>query len=813
MQTAGSTRTYTVANVQAVTGIGPSHYAGWSLVVVLKNPADNIRHLHVFDGFAVVTGTDTVNTNVSGFRTPPGGTFATHIGMVAYEGDLGTTGDYFQVNGTTIDNPINPSDNFFNSSITRLGSQITDKTPNYVNQLGFDTDTVDIPFSSGIIANGATSANLTFSTNGDWYYPGVLTFATDIYMPIIEGNVNKTMTDLNGGALHPGDIVAFTISITNSGNDNAIDVVLRDSIPAFTTYVPGSLQVVSGANAGSKTDSAGNDQAEYDSGNKQVVFRLGAGADGTNGGTLTYNESTVVSFHVQINAGIPNGTSIENTAIVDYVTFTTGEAVTANSNTTSVSYPDNSDLAVIKTVDETVRGEGETAVYTITVTNDGPYHATDVQIADNLPEGVLFQSSSASQGSYDNGVGVWVVGAISNGSNATLEITVVIAAGAGGLTQPITNTASVAALEQVDLNNTNDTDSADIFITPVTDLSLEKTVDKATPDEGETITYAITLTNNGPDGGTNIAITDQLPAGITYVSDIPSQGSYDSGTGIWTVGDLAYGAGVTLSITATVDAGTAGATITNTATVTAVDQNDWDSTNNSDNAGILVGGADLEVTKTVDKATPNEGETITYTVTVINNGGKDATNIAVSDPLPPGITYVSDTPSQGSYDSGTGVWTMGDLANGAGATLTITATVDAGTSGSTITNSAAITAMDQLDPDFSNNSDSVNIRPGLADLAVTKTVNNPTPSEQTAITYTVTVSNNGPTIASNVTLNDPLPAGVTYVSDTRSQGTYNSTTGLWTVGNLANGAGATLTITATVNAAPAARPSPTRPIT
>jgi uncharacterized repeat protein (TIGR01451 family) len=150
-----------------------------------------------------------------------------------------------------------------------------------------------------------------------------------------------------------------------------------------------------------------------------------------------------------------------------------------------------------------------------------------------------------------------------------------------------------------------------------------------------------------------------------------------------------------LTLVATVDAGTGGSTITNTATITAADQADPNGTNNSDTADITVQSADLAVTKVVDDGTPNEGDTVTYTVTLTNNGPNDATGIEVTDLLPAGVTYQSDTPSQGSYASGTGLWTAGDLATAANAMLTLVATVDAGTGGSTITNTATITAADQ----------------------------------------------------------------------------------------------------------------------
>src|SRR5213079_2853558 len=104
---------------------------------------------------------------------------------------------------------------------------------------------------------------------------------------------------------------------------------------------------------------------------------------------------------------------------------------------------------------------------------------------------------------------------------------------------------------------------------------------------------------------TNVALTDLLPAGLTYTSSAPSQGTYASGTGLWTVGALANGATVTLGLNATVNAGTNGTSILNKAFVTAADQADPVATNNRDSVAITVQSADLRVTKVVSNATPN----------------------------------------------------------------------------------------------------------------------------------------------------------------------------------------------------------------
>ncbi|MBU8869431.1 MAG: DUF11 domain-containing protein, partial [Gemmatimonadales bacterium] len=227
--------------------------------------------------------------------------------------------------------------------------------------------------------------------------------------------------------------------------------------------------------------------------------------------------------------------------------------------------------------------------------------------------------------------------------------------------------------------------------------------------EGGTVVYTLTISNLGPTDATGIAVTDALPAGVAFVSSTPSQGTYNDGTDIWTVGGIANAANATLDITCTVDAGTGGSTINNTALVSAADQADPVAGNNTDTISITVQSADLQVVKTVDEATPNEGGTVVYTLTISNLGPTDATGIAVTDALPAGVAFVSSTPSQGTYNDGTDIWTVGGIANAANATLDITCTVDAGTGGSTINNTALVSAADQADPVAGNNTDSASM--------------------------------------------------------------------------------------------------------
>lgn len=340
---AGMGGTYRAANVYSTPNQTNTH-GGWALVVVYGLATDPPRNLVVYDGYALVSGTTTVNINVSGFVTPPAGAVNSKLGVVTWEGDLGFTGDAFQLNGTSLSNAVNPATNFFNSSITQLGARFTAKNPDYVNQYGFDADLVS---ANGILANGATSATITLTTNGDTYYPGVVAFSTDLYAPVFDAaNFTKTVTDVNGGAVQPGDVLEYTVTMRNTGQDHAIACVMRDTLPANAAYVAGSMQVLSGPNAGAKTDGAGDDQMDYVAGSRTVVARLGTGANGASGGQMDIGVTSSVRFRVTITPPAPSGSTVSNRGWlaftgaqsgVNFVSQSDGDAVTGGLQPTVVT--------------------------------------------------------------------------------------------------------------------------------------------------------------------------------------------------------------------------------------------------------------------------------------------------------------------------------------------------------------------------------------------------------------------------------------------------------------------------------------------
>ena len=515
--------------------------------------------------------------------------------------------------------------------------------------------------------------------------------------------------------------------------------------------------------------------------------------DGVGSSTQTnpaYTYTVPGSYLVTLTVFGPGGSSTASVLIYAYApptptpTPTRRPTRTPTPTPTSTATPTDtpgavSDLVVSKSASDPAPPEGTTVTFTVTVTNNGPDTASGVEIADNLPLGVTFVTANPTLGSYTGGV--WTVGTLADGASAALDLMVSVNSGTAGNT--ITNTATITASDQTDPDPANDVASATIIPVPplpgpAADLIVSKTVDIPNPAEGASVTFTVTVINNGPDAASGVEITDNLPVGVTLVVANPSQGSYTGG--VWTVGTLADGASAALDLTVSVDAGTAGNTITNTATINASDQTDPDPANNAASAAIIpvlpsIPTANLTITKTVDNPSPAEGNTISYRVQVTNNGPDNADGIQVTDILPAGTSYAGQG-GPGSYDPVTGIWAISTtLSAGQSVQKRIDVHVEPGTAGTTVTNTAAITALNQTDPDPANNSTSAAFHVTGTDLSMSKSVDNPAPAEGGTITYTVTLTNNGPDDAPpGVQVTDSLPAGLVYSSSLPSQGTYDN---------------------------------------
>lgn len=170
------------------------------------------------------------------------------------------------------------------------------------------------------------------------------------------------------------------------------------------------------------------------------------------------------------------------------------------------------------------------------------------------------------------------------------------------------------------------------------DLSVTKTVSDDPVWSGNTFTYTVTITNNGDADATTISLTDQLPADVNYVSHVASQGTYSTGTGVWTVGDIPYTtptlSSATLTFTVTAGIVASDTTATNTANNLVLDQADPDLTNNFDSVDVLIHPAPvLTILKSRNVGTAKPNELITYSIAITNTGSGVAPNTVISDIL------------------------------------------------------------------------------------------------------------------------------------------------------------------------------------
>ena len=445
--------------------------------------------------------------------------------------------------------------------------------------------------------------------------------------------------------------------------------------------------------------------------------------------------------------------------------------------------------------------------FQIVVTNNGGAQATNVSLTDSLPAGITYTTDTTTQGSYNSATGLWTIGSLADGATATITLSGTVDVGEGGNT--ITNVTTAATGDQPDPSTVGDDLEEAVVIENLADLVTEKTLisGDATPAEGDSVTFQIEVTNIGAAQATGVSLIDQLPSGITFTGSSVTQGVYNASTGVWDIGIINNGSDAIITLTGTVDIGEGGNTITNITTAASGDQTDPSTVGDDLEEAVVVENlADLVTVKTLASGNPAplEGEVVTFQIEVVNNGTAQATNVSLTDQLPAGITFTSSSVTQGTYDSATGLWTIGTLSAGGVATIELSGTVDVGEGGNTITNITTAATGDQPDPSTDGDDlEEAVVVDANADLVTVKTLasGNAVPLEGEVVTFEIEVTNNGTAQATNVSLTDLLPAGLTATAGNGvvTQGAYDAATGLFDIGTLNIGETAILTLEGTVD--------------
>lgn len=559
----------------------------------------------------------------------------------------------------------------------------------------------------------------------------------------------------------------------------------------------------------------------------------------------------------------------------------------------SIQEPATPDLGIDKVVDNSTPVQGETITYTISVTNPGEFEATNIQVTDELPNGITYQSHTASQGTYNISTNIWNIGNLAEGDTTTVTLTIVATVNSGTVGNTITNNAEITQLNENDPELNNNSASAGItVVAEASDIEVLKIVDNSVPIEGDFVNYTISVTNLGPRDATNLKILDQLPSGLVFQSANPSVGTYNNSTGIWDIGTFVNGASASLVINVQIDQNTEGSTIANTATVQSLDQNDTNISNNSSTVNITVDEASAPTSC-------NDRPLLRFTDYTLESGtALQLGAVYKFDSVIPGVyarieiitdnnatlTDIDETSGTTSfneafspriqsadgndafmdfeisfYDSVTNVQkylsfaaTSSDVDGNDGSlkeyvgfqnlsSYTIESTTDLviGSAGIYATytpdNFNGVTSSDSdftdhtvysaytnepkfrfragiqgggstsnrlyrlsFDPcEINNFNDPVS--ENIIDVSVTKAVDNVTPSVGDTVSYTITAKNEKGNAVGNVEVTDQLPAGLTFVSATTTLGSYTNGTGVWDIGTLSGLQSATLTLKATVN--------------
>ena len=377
-------------------------------------------------------------------------------------------------------------------------------------------------------------------------------------------------------------------------------------------------------------------------------------------------------------------------------------------------------------------------------------------------------SDTPDQGTYSGGTGVWDVGQLNEFASTSLAI-VVRPIGPANEPTGYDNTAIITSLNEADTNAANDTALVNVQIVNV-DLALGKT-HAGIFAVGLDGSYTVDVQNVGAGAHHGeITVTDTLPASFTLVSGTGVDWLCSPPVGL--VFSCVYGtpatilaAGVsvpplTLVVTPSIDGAFANSAVVSVAPGLTEVVTGNNSANDATTVLAIAVIADVEVTKVVSNAAPAEFDAMSYTVTAKNLGPSTATGLVIKDLLPAGVTYTGHS-GPGTYVAGTGLWTIGTLTSGAIAQLVLDVTIDAGTGGVVITNTAVLDAMNELDNVAANNTASVDLIP-MSHSLITSTVtvsdnNGGLVNPGDTLTYTITLVDTGGLTANNVIVSGTCP--------------------------------------------------------
>ncbi|TKC02761.1 beta strand repeat-containing protein, partial [Pedobacter frigoris] len=621
--------------------------------------------------------------------------------------------------------------------------------------------------------------------------------------PDLSSNSSSVTTQVNNdpvlkvsksgpATINIGDPITYTIEIRNGGAGNITGAQISDPVPADVAVSSWTAVALNGASIGGVLNGTV-------SGTTNSIIATGD--------IPATDPASVIRITVQ---GIVTTSA--------HPTFTNTVTVTANGvreSSVVTAVNQSTDIQVQKSGPQTVAA-GSAISYSIKVSNSGPIDVAGLLIRDNVPsaiEGLSWTavasgSASITAGALGSSSNIQTTANIPVGTANYITINVNGVVKANTATGSISNTADVQLPAGVtDFNTSNNASTVKTDISTLTGLSVSKSGPQ-NGVSGSAITYTIRVINNGPSNAIQAVITDAVPAGIKNVSWTAmssgtasiTAGSGGTGNAVSVRADIPAGAGneVNITVQGTIDAGFVGQLV-NTAIVTPSEAG-----NPPVNSGAVTTTVVNESNISIVKSGPGSvdaGRTVTYTLDVNNAGPGNAVNATITDQVPAVLTNVSWTATassgavinSGAAGTGNAVNVKADLPAGQGSVrVQITGLVPANTVLTSLSNTAVVTPSEAGNPPVTSNEITTSIVKNSA-LSILK--NGPSAiNSGEVITYTLAISNAGPSQATNAVLSDIVPAEIKNVSWT------SVVTGGSVISTGASGTGNTVALTATVPA-------------
>jgi len=652
---------------------------------------------------------------------------------------------------------------------------------------GSSADIIVVVDTAAATAAGTITATSSVSaTTSD---PTAANNSTTVVTPI---TVACDLAVTNSGTPSPvavGGTITYTQIVTNSGPSNCSTATFSEPLPANLTFV--SVAVVT---AGGGT---------WTCPNASPVACTNPSVPPGSTGTITAKYT--------VKAGTAAGTIIADTVTV----ATTSRDTYATNNTATFNIPvasgTQADLSVTNSASPNPVTAGNNITYTQSVTNGGPATAAAPVFTETLPAGTTAVSLPSPAGWTCVLATLTCTDNTTMASGTTANFTFTVKVNTGTAPGTIAQTDSVTSTT-ADPSSANNSATVNEQVTGSADLSITNTPNPVPVLAGNTITYTQVVTNAGPSAAATVSLTETLPANTTAQTLSAAGWTCTLATLTCTDSSLAPSAPATITFVVKVTAGTpAGTQINQTATVTSA-TSDPNSGNNSATAADVVataGEADIVVTNSASPTSVAAGSNVTYTQSVTNNGpAATSAGMTFTQTTPPNMTFQGITPPVGWICGtvppigGTGTITCtdgGTLGVNATANFTLTLQVNPLTPSGTVITETDTANAGNIVPGLTTKSASATVvvaNANSADMAIVKTATPNPVLEGTPLTYTLTVTNNGPADATNVTVTDTLPSVMTYLSANTTQGSCSEAGGTVTclLGTVTNTSTATISI-------------------